>query len=189
MSEADPRGAHQDRQPASDLPPSKSEVSFAFDGLSTLVAIADAISSGNLPSPAAVDWFRLGVVAYLAGAPLEAALGLGGGPGQRSAVTRLRLKLRDEALRHAAQHFFGGLSRREQAERLAQALRRRAAVRSHSEPDPGSLAAALAQIGEPLSARTIRGVIGGKVNRSSDGHLLSPLGSELPLFPAHDGWH
>ena len=61
-----------------------------------LVAVIEALPAGPTRS-----WFSAGVAAWLAGSPLEIALGLAGGQGKRSARFLYLQYLRDDALRHA----------------------------------------------------------------------------------------
>ena len=65
--------------------------------LTHLVEIAD-----TLPAPVA-EWVRDGFRRYLAGEPLESALGLAAKPGQRRPATRLRTEQRNAELRAAWQ--------------------------------------------------------------------------------------
>ena len=56
---------------------------------------------GSLPEGAPKTWLSEGVKSWLAGARLEQALGLEGGQGRRTARSKYRRHLRDEALRCA----------------------------------------------------------------------------------------
>lgn len=62
----------------------------------TLVGIVETLPEGPTKS-----WFTARIASWLAGSPLETALGLAGGQGRRTARTVYRRYLRDDALRQA----------------------------------------------------------------------------------------
>ena len=93
--------------------------------VAALAGLAEAIERGDrLPAVDAAE-LAAAIRDALAGRQsLDAALGLRGGPGERSAATRLMLARRDALLREAADRHFPDQPAAQQAEALAEAWRR-----------------------------------------------------------------
>ena len=85
-----------------------------------LAAVADALERGERLGPAAAAELAEAIRQALAGrSRLDEALGLRGGPGERSAATRMMIARRDAALREAAARFWPDAPAAQQAEELA----------------------------------------------------------------------